>query len=136
MKEILFVNQFQRTVGAKIKVDILKGIGVPKILLNNRELAIDYIAGIPFLNIVNTYTLKISSNYNISKEHFINFWMRANGYKAEKRKDLETIWENSIYSENDCVGMFPIWQILNRGVITVESLENAIFKACELENEF
>lgn len=127
---ILNANNFQRITDLKIQKSIYDGtFGISR--ENIGKFVTEYIQNIPFSRAVNIYDCNAYANAKMAKDNFVSYWARVLGLNEDRKRELECIWQDAIYREEDCQGaMMPVFVLEKNGVMTQDSFIEAIYRVC------
>jgi len=133
---ILNGNSFQMMLDATIQRDIQSSMN-PQIRAKHGAIqAIErYIQSIPFAQSpASYYGANVYADRQTAKEHFCSFWKRDLGLSFTEKTKLEEIFEHSVTGISQFANNTSYLVFINENkVITIQSMEDAIFDALDLK---
>ena len=133
---IFNANSFQMMLDATIQRDILSSMN-PQIRAKHSAIPVieRYIQSIPFTqNSPSYYGVNVCADRQTVKDHFCSFWKRELGLSSTERIKLGEIFEQSVTVGAQFANNTSCLAFINENnVISVQSMEDAIFEALDLK---
>jgi len=133
---ILNGNSFQMMLDATIQRDIVSSMN-PQIRAKHGAIQTieRYIQSIPFAQSpASHYGANVYADRQTIKEHFCSFWKRELGLSFTERTKLEEIFDHSVTGGSQfAINTSYLILINENNVISVQSMEDAIFDALDLK---
>lgn len=133
---ILNGNSFQMMLDATIQRDIVSSMN-PQICAKHGAIQTieRYIQSIPFAQSpASYYGANVYADRQTIKEHFCSFWKRELGLSFTERTKLEEIFDHSVTGVSQfAINTSYLILINENNVISVQSMEDAIFDALDLK---